>query len=688
MKRNRINRLIIGYFKGIISLDIKLGMDLTTISGRNGLYKTSIIDAYNWLLFNKTSKGDADFGIKTLKDGKPMSHLVHFVEGHFYIDGEEVVLRKEYTETWKKLNGSIQPELTGHSNRYFIDGVPQETAKAFNAIVDSMAPKEVFQILSNVLFFNSDKSFAWEKRRAMIMEMGGKPTDDDIKGRLTQSHIEPELIEFLLKGQKNIDDKKRTIKHAIKELEKSSSDIPTRIQEAQNNKPEPADEKLINEQVKIRETQISQINLKMQDASIAAQEQVEKRTEIATKLSDKKIELSAFIRNFQADSNTDIAPLQRQHDDKLRQISDAEGEVIQQQSRIDVGNKTITETRLDTERDLAVLEQKKDVLRSEYDALRLKTFSLKSVDDKCPTCGQEVPDLESKIADIEKKFNTTKANDLQKNVEDGKALVVRIEEVKALSDEKIAKFQSGIDDINIKIEELNRNIESYKLESSELREKLEAAKNQTSDKKPEDDPQYILLVKERNELQEQLDNFVIERTDTIDLQAKVRTLNAEITELKVKLKNNDDIERMDKRVEELTIEFKSIGGKVAELKGELEAVKNFEYAQIEAMEENINKMFSITKFKMFTPVLNGETDFQAVCIATDLEGREWKDMNTALQINVGIDCVNALSSHLGLSVPLFIDNTESVNELIDCKSQLIATRVTSDDYTLRIETNS
>ena len=213
----------------------------------------------------------------------------------------------------------------------------------------------------------------------------------------------------LLNGQKNIDDKKRTIKHAIKELEKSSSDIPTRIQEAQNNKPEPADEKLINEEVKIRETQISQINLKMQDASIAAQEQVEKRTEIATKLSDKKIELSAFIRNFQADSNTDIAPLQRQHDDKLRQISDAEGEVIQQQSRIDVGNKTITETRLDTERDLAVLEQKKDVLRSEYDALRLKTFSLKSVDDKCPTCGQEVPDLESKIADMEKKFNTTKA---------------------------------------------------------------------------------------------------------------------------------------------------------------------------------------------------------------------------------------------------------------------------------------
>ena len=52
--------------------------------------------------------------------------------------------------------------------------------------------------------------------------------------------------------------------------------------------------------------------------------------------------------------------------------------------------------------------------------------------------------------------------------------------------------------------------------------------------------------------------------------------------------------------------------------------------------------------------------------------------NTAKQVNAGIEIINALSRFYGVSAPIFIDNRESVQSLIDTDSQIINLVVSSD----------
>ena len=56
-----------------------------------------------------------------------------------------------------------------------------------------------------------------------------------------------------------------------------------------------------------------------------------------------------------------------------------------------------------------------------------------------------------------------------------------------------------------------------------------------------------------------------------------------------------------------------------------------------------------------------------------------RNVNLAGRINAGIDIINALSSWLGLSVPLWIDGKESVTSLIDTDAQLITLQVVENE---------
>ncbi|MDR2139570.1 MAG: hypothetical protein LBP50_08485, partial [Tannerella sp.] len=59
-------------------------------------------------------------------------------------------------------------------------------------------------------------------------------------------------------------------------------------------------------------------------------------------------------------------------------------------------------------------------------------------------------------------------------------------------------------------------------------------------------------------------------------------------------------------------------------------------------------------------------------------GAKFQDTNNADKINIGLDIINTLCEFNGVSAPLFIDNSESVNEFIPVKSQLIKLTVTTD----------
>ena len=61
----KINKLILQNFKGIKALEISAEGENLNIYGDNATGKTTVFDAFTWLLFGKDSLGRSDFGIKT-----------------------------------------------------------------------------------------------------------------------------------------------------------------------------------------------------------------------------------------------------------------------------------------------------------------------------------------------------------------------------------------------------------------------------------------------------------------------------------------------------------------------------------------------------------------------------------------------------------------------------------------------
>ncbi|MDA6131042.1 ATP-binding protein, partial [Escherichia coli] len=85
------------------------------VYGDNATGKTTLFDAFIWLLFDKDSQNKKEFSIKTLRSGKEIHNLEHEVEGVFLLDDKQLILRKVFTEKWTKKRGSANAEFTGHT---------------------------------------------------------------------------------------------------------------------------------------------------------------------------------------------------------------------------------------------------------------------------------------------------------------------------------------------------------------------------------------------------------------------------------------------------------------------------------------------------------------------------------------------------------------------------------------------
>lgn len=89
-------------FKGIKDLTIDF-KDTTNIYGDNAVGKTTIFDAYSWLLWDKDSLNRKDFAIKPYdKYGEEVHNLESVVEGDFSFDSTDLTLKKSIKKSGLK----------------------------------------------------------------------------------------------------------------------------------------------------------------------------------------------------------------------------------------------------------------------------------------------------------------------------------------------------------------------------------------------------------------------------------------------------------------------------------------------------------------------------------------------------------------------------------------------------------
>ena len=100
------------------------------------------------------------------------------------------------------------------------------------------------------------------------------------------------------------------------------------------------------------------------------------------------------------------------------------------------------------------------------------------------------------------------------------------------------------------------------------------------------------------------------------------------------------------------------------------------------VEEGINNEFRLAKFRLFREQANGGVEDRCDVV---YDGVPYIGLNNGMKINVGIDIINTLSRAYGVTVPLFVDNAESVTNLEKADCQVIRLAVSENDKELRIQ---
>lgn len=169
--RIQLQSLILHNFRGIRDLTLNLGGANACISGANAAGKTTIADAFLWLLFNKDSE-DRQCDPKTRDNNdQPIHNLDHEVEVVLTADGRRVTLRKLYKEKWVRSRGKSQQEFEGHTTEYWVNDEPMK-AKDFTAYVSGFVGEEIFRLITNPLYFSTN--LHWEKRRQILLALCGE----------------------------------------------------------------------------------------------------------------------------------------------------------------------------------------------------------------------------------------------------------------------------------------------------------------------------------------------------------------------------------------------------------------------------------------------------------------------------------------------------------------------------------
>ncbi|EDP7604080.1 AAA family ATPase [Listeria seeligeri] len=645
MKTIKLLKLQLENFKGIKELEIDF-QDNTAIYGANASGKTTILDAFTWLLFDKDSANKKDFAIKTLDtSGNVIHKLNHVVTAQLNIDGEQIELSKKYMEKWTKSKGKLEQELTSHTTEYYIDEIKKK-ANEYKAFISELLDEELFKLITNPLYFN--EQFDWKKRRTMLIKIAGDVTDTDV---ISSDSSLTDLSAFL--GKHSIEDKLIQINEQRKNLRKRLELIPELINEATKAKQDttglnPSD---IQAEIYVIE---DQINVCEDEKAVL------KNGGIQTELNKQKANIELELTKIKANEQKETQEL----------LMSKKEEIFSEQNKVtDIENKItrMTNCIMQDKGEIATKQRELSKLGMEWDSLQLERFDEHR--KTCPTCKQEFP--ADRISDMVANFNQEKAEKIKENErlgKDNKAEIVELEiEIATLETDSVLSRKEQ--------KEIRTKIALLDQQKIELEQQLKQVENSTT---------YIEKQAELEMIEEKLrDEKGSSVTAVADIQLKIDELQTEANDLKADLSKFDSNKKQDKRIQELEEESAEKGAMYNELEKGLYLIEQFNKTKCNLLEDKINSKFKYVSFKLFKTQINGGID---ECCETIFNGVPYNSgLNNAARINGGLDIINALTEHVQVIAPIFVDNRESVTEIIDTESQLISLIVSESDKNLRVE---
>lgn len=664
-------------FKGIRNLDVKFS-NKTKVKGQNAAGKTTIFDAFTWLLFNKNSAGEEKFNVRPLdKDGHRIDNVEIKVVGVIDVDGKEVELSKVQKQNWVKKRGTDTVTLQGNVNSFEIDSYPKSEAE-FKAYVSGLAQsEEMFKMLTNPQYFSSLK---WKDQRDILMKLVAEVSDAELAK--TDSKYAP-LINELEKAS-STDDIRAKFSKALSEWRKKQSEIPVRIDEAEKSKID----------VDVAEQELAKVDLVRRIAECG-----KKMENAGSTLGD----LRSREMQLQFDMSGIMQTMSRELDDKRRKLDDAIFDTVRNVDDVLRQIRNIKTQIADNEKIVSDADAERKALGVKYNAEKAKAFdeapyqfdeSKWVFDDSttvCSLCGQKLPDdkIEQIKSDFEARKEKAKEDSFRKLADAKRNFIEQtnsnMENIKSKGFEQ----KRIIEDLTKKNAELQQSVESLEKQEQETLAKKEELSKQLLELPEEADysqnEEYVKLKTEHDEILAKIEKLESEGADSVvgELKAEKSDLQAQLNEVNAIIAKASMNVEIDERIAELQAEQKEIGQKVADQEQMLYLLEEFIRFKLDKISYSINSHFKTVNFKLFEMQLNGG---MKDCCECTVNGVPYSTLNSGHRIVAGLDIIRSLSELYGVSVPIFVDNAESLNEfnVPDMDAQLILLSV-SEDKQLKVE---
>ena len=626
----KIQEMKLNNFRGIKELTVNFDGKNAAIFGANGTGKTTVANAFCWLLTGKSVTGEKNFSPKTVG----MKKAEHSAEAVFVSDdgATTVSLKKVFKEKWKKPRGQ-EAVLAGHETILYVNNLKVKDSEYQDAIERLLPGVENLEALTIAGHFTEELSV--KERRNVLFQL--------FNGSIENLIDLPEFMELKesLEGR-SVEDFRKFSEASRKQAQAWLDEAPASISLLESTK-----ENIIEGNIEAVQEELHAEEEKLHSL-IAAYGSSDKETEKARlkrELDDAEYQYSVKQREMEEAWSTQL----REEKLALSVISDEQVEKIRKIKSLE---KQVAEQ----------MEEQEKLRKAFRDVAGKKWDEAQAV---CPTCHRPLPadEAQQMRAEFEENSASIKADIVKK----GKQLT-----------ETIKKLEAEKADTKKEVEVLEKSIASQHeaIHMLQAKEPSKIPYNQTAE--------YAAKYKEYKAKLASIEEGC--KAQPEDSREKIEALKTEIESKRdylAKLKGNANIEL---KIAEIKEQKKVMLKRLEGFEKAVYMADTFMDKRAKMAEDEINSHFSCIKFKLFEPQVNG--GMKEVCepLIPNADGQmvDYKSANTAAQINAILEIMEALAKAYGVSVPIFIDGAERVSKIRKMDCQTIALVVSAKDDVLRV----
>lgn len=623
MKEITLQKIQLSNFKSL-NIEVEFNDGATKISGKNGIGKTSIASAFYWLLSSYTSpfvpKNFALFDDRVeLTHETPLAKVKAWLKVGEY----DYTIEKTAEAKFTRSKGSSEwVKASSDTYTVYIDEI-ETSATHYNEWIEAnICPSAMLPYLLSGEFFTALIDDNKNKAREILSSLVGEVKPEDFKGDYSS------IAEML--GRYSASDIVEMSRKKKKPLEERQNVIPVEIDRKEERLAElrSMDFSATEKEIDKIKGEIEAIDGLLLGNADAVKPILEHNREIENKVANKRLSLMNGRLTYKEEQNA-----------RTSEIKAKIAEIKRYNESMDRGNATIIRDFEEKKENKEALSKRYDALKDYLDTLRNKKNEIKCrvfTEDHCPYCGAELDPMELETKMIA--FNEAKEMELKAIVEEGKS---RKEELDKLKD-KILDLEKDIEKGYTLIEK--KDLTPY--EEALARVEASFVPYEKTDEFKRINAEIEALMSEIKE---------VPSNDNESLTNRKRALIDELSELSKKLGLKDEIGKVEKDIEELRSELRSVANAIAELEKLIYTSKQWEDERNNIVSYKINHELESSKIEMFSTLKNGET--VSDCVVLNKRGVRMASTNFSDRILIAIDMQMLFMKKMGVRLPIWVDES-------------------------------